>query len=101
MKTRKQQARDKTQAFTLKELVAVVAAVGLLILVVLPALAGTRVNSVAARCQYNLKQLMVAWSMFASDNNDQLVGNPGCQTWAAGQMDWFGGADNFVSAKFE
>jgi prepilin-type processing-associated H-X9-DG protein len=61
-------------AFTLMELLVVLATVALLAVMVLPALAATKPNSKLFLCMNNLKQLALAWTMYADDNNDMLVG---------------------------
>jgi prepilin-type processing-associated H-X9-DG protein len=60
-------------AFTLVELVVVLVTMVLLAAMVLPALASTKPNSKLFQCMNNLKQLAVAWTMYADDNSDQLV----------------------------
>ena len=93
MKSRNQTNKS---AFTLVELCVLVVLVSVLILTLLPALAGARTNSKAAQCLNNLRRLTGAWQMYASDNADQLVGHP---TWVAGAMDWNTSPDNTNSAK--
>ncbi len=61
-------------AFTLVELLVVLATSALLAVMVLPALAATKSNSKLFLCMNNLKQLALAWTMYADDNNDMLVG---------------------------
>jgi prepilin-type processing-associated H-X9-DG protein len=41
----------------------------------LPALANSQPDSRTFRCMNNQRQLMVAWRMYAEDNNDYLAGN--------------------------
>ena len=68
---------EKTGAggFTLVELVVVIATVAVLVAVLLPALAGTRPNAQAFQCLENQRQLILAWQMYAQDNNDILPPN--------------------------
>lgn len=61
-------------AFNLVELLVVLATVALLAAMVLPVLAATKSNSKLFLCMNNLKQLALAWTMYADDNNDMLVG---------------------------
>jgi prepilin-type N-terminal cleavage/methylation domain-containing protein len=63
--------------FTLVELLVVMATVALLAAVLVPALAGTRPNGQAFQCQNNVRRLALGWLMYASDNNDILMANPG------------------------
>ncbi len=61
--------------FTLIELLVVVATVGLLAMVLLPALAATKPDSQSFQCLENQRQLVRAWQMYAEDNNDLLPPN--------------------------
>jgi type II secretory pathway pseudopilin PulG len=72
-------------AFTLVELLVVIATVAVLAAVLLPALAGTQPDGRAFQCRNNLRRLTVAWTMYASDNSGRLM-DPG--RWVWGQMDW-------------
>jgi len=67
------QARDR--GFTFLELLVVLAVVGLLFLLLLPAVAGTRPNSQAVQCLANLRQMSVAWQMYTADNAGLLAMN--------------------------
>lgn len=60
----------KRQAFTLVELVVVLAMLGLLALLLTPVLAGSRASSKSAQCLNNLRRLTGAWLMYTSDNAD-------------------------------
>jgi len=72
-------------AFTLVELLAVLATVALLAVLMLPALAATKSNSKLFLCMNNLKQLALAWTMYADDNNDMLVG---LSTYPLSPVNW-------------
>ena len=69
----------KTQetGFTLIELLVVIASVGVIAVMLLPALAGTRQNAQVIGCLANQQRLLAAWIMYARDNNDVLVPNRG------------------------
>jgi len=60
-------------AFTLTELMVVIATIGILAAVVLPALAGTKTDSKSFQCMNNLKQLATAWILYSDESNDRLV----------------------------
>jgi len=60
-------------AFTLMELLVVLAMVSILGGLLLPALARTRVQSAASGCLSNFRQIMVGWCMYKDDNNDILM----------------------------
>lgn len=59
-------------AFTLVELLVVIAIVAILAGLLLPGLAQARERAQAARCQNNLRQLQLAFQLYAGDNNDLL-----------------------------
>jgi prepilin-type N-terminal cleavage/methylation domain-containing protein/prepilin-type processing-associated H-X9-DG protein len=60
-------------AFTLIELMVVIAIIALLMAVLLPALNRARESGKRAVCMSNLKQLTLSWTAYAQENNDKLV----------------------------
>jgi len=62
----------KTHAFTLLELLVVLATIAVLAALMLPALANTRNNVKPAGCQSNLRQWATATQLYAADNGDQI-----------------------------
>jgi len=61
------------KAFTLIELLVVIAIIAILMAVLMPALKRAREGGKRASCLSNLKQLTLAWSMYADENDDRLV----------------------------
>jgi prepilin-type N-terminal cleavage/methylation domain-containing protein len=61
--------------FTLIELLVVIAIIAILAALLLPALSSAKSQGQRIQCQSNLKQLAVAWHLYALDCNDSLVKN--------------------------
>jgi prepilin-type N-terminal cleavage/methylation domain-containing protein/prepilin-type processing-associated H-X9-DG protein len=64
-------------AFTLVELLVVIAIICILAALLLPALAGAKMQAARAVCVSNERQLIQAWFLYSGDSNDQLVANGG------------------------
>ncbi len=91
------------RAFTIIECLAILAVLAVLFTTLLPGLARTRPPSHAVRCQNNLRQLTVAWGMYAADSNDALplnafsgaaMGGVNTSNWITGWLDWTTTSDN-------
>jgi prepilin-type N-terminal cleavage/methylation domain-containing protein/prepilin-type processing-associated H-X9-DG protein len=61
------------RAFTLIELLVVIAVIAILMAILMPALQRAREQGKRAACLNNLKQLQLAWIMYADENDDRLV----------------------------
>ncbi|MEJ0089286.1 MAG: hypothetical protein WDM80_06005 [Limisphaerales bacterium] len=90
--------------FTRLDLVAVIAVLGVLFLILLPALAKPGVNSKVMQCLNNHRQLCNAWRMYADDNNDVLLyastsgGNSGGSETYPNNFAWSGVHMDYNSA---
>ncbi len=79
---------NKYRAFTLIELLVVIAVIAILMAILMPALKAAREQGKRAVCLHNLKQLTLAWILYADDNSGKLVnsdvsyeGKPPVTTW--------------------
>jgi prepilin-type N-terminal cleavage/methylation domain-containing protein/prepilin-type processing-associated H-X9-DG protein len=64
---------DKQKGFTLIELLVVISIIALLLSIMLPALASVKERSQRIVCLSNLKNLTMAWYLYATDNGDMLM----------------------------
>lgn len=88
------------RAFTLIELLTLIAILGFLGLLLLPALAKTRPSTQAMVCQNNLRRLLAATQIYASDNSDYLPPNQddgAAGNWVAGSVSDQVGATNMAN----
>jgi prepilin-type processing-associated H-X9-DG protein/prepilin-type N-terminal cleavage/methylation domain-containing protein len=101
-------ARPRRGGFTLIELLVVVGIIAILLSIILPAVSGARKSAQGLKCQSNLRQLALAFHMYASENKqylpfpttnlpipNQLTGNVGGsdQGWL-----WYNAIDPYLQA---
>jgi prepilin-type N-terminal cleavage/methylation domain-containing protein len=68
----------KYKAFTLVELLVVIAIIALLLTILLPAMSIAKKKATAVVCLANQHNLLIAWRMYADENNGRIVGaSPG------------------------
>ena len=74
--------------FTLIELLVVIAIIAILAAMLFPALSKSKLKAQGAMCMNNTHQLILAWHMYAGENNDHLTasffGVPGVPEWDGG-----------------
>ncbi|MHC4116718.1 MAG: prepilin-type N-terminal cleavage/methylation domain-containing protein [Planctomycetota bacterium] len=64
---------SKRKGFTLIELLVVIAIIAILMAILMPTLKRAKEQGRRAVCLSNLKQLQLAWSMYADENDDKIV----------------------------
>ena len=97
-----------SRAFTLTELLVVLVTLGILGMLLLPALGDSRTGTKTFQCLNNMRQMALAWTLYAGDNHDRLAINSdphvrgtsvypfptGGPSWVTGSMDWTTGQYN-------
>ncbi|MFM1945625.1 MAG: hypothetical protein RI897_4607 [Verrucomicrobiota bacterium] len=87
------QSQNSRTGFTLIELLVVIAIIAILAAMLLPALSKAKAKATGIACMGNLRQMSLAWIMYAEDNTDRIPPNninstDYDRTWVRGWLDY-------------
>src|SRR5687768_10630455 len=82
------------RAFTLVELLVVVGIIAVLIAILMPVLNRPKEAAVRTQCLSNLRQLTLAWTMYAQENKGKLVSPE-----TVNDTSWVGNTDSEATIK--
>ncbi len=76
-------------AFTLIEMLVVIAVLGILLALLLPVLSRAKGHAGGVQCLNNLRQLTLGWTLYTGDNNDKLMKQSSGREWIGhGFLTW-------------
>lgn len=82
---RRKKKNKSSYGFTLIELLVVISIISALIAITLPCLRLCRIKAKSIQCVSNIRNLMIAWQSYASQNNGNIISGdiqgPGTKSW--------------------
>ena len=91
-------SKENGCGFTLIEVLVVVAIIALLAALLLPALGNAKAKAQGASCANKIRQLSLAWTLYADENQDLLVNNHGIQETLRTQQNWVNNVEDWLSS---
>ena len=79
---------NKHKGFTLVELLVVIAVIAILMAILLPALGRAREQGKRVVCFNDMKQLQMAWNLYADNSKDKIVPADIAYSWGVGAHNW-------------
>jgi prepilin-type N-terminal cleavage/methylation domain-containing protein/prepilin-type processing-associated H-X9-DG protein len=89
---------ETSAAFTLIELLVVIAIIALVAALLLPALGHAKLKAQGTGCANNIRQLHLAWTMYADENGNLLVNNHGTAETTARQQNWVNNLEDWLTS---
>ncbi len=92
------QRKKNRRGFTLIEVLVVVGIIALLAVLLLPALGNAKAKAQEVTCANNIKQLSLAWTLYADENLDLLVNNHGIQETLRTRQNWVNNVEDWLTS---
>jgi prepilin-type N-terminal cleavage/methylation domain-containing protein/prepilin-type processing-associated H-X9-DG protein len=89
----------RSLAFTLVEMLVVIVVIGILAALLLPVVSLGKAKAQAIACSSQIKQLTLAWTLYAGDHGDRLVNNHGINETLARRQNWVNGIEDWQTSE--
>lgn len=86
-------------AFTLVEMLVVIGVIAVLAALLLPALSMAKSKAQGVACANHIKQLTLAWTLYAHEHSDRLVNNHGIQETLRRRENWVNGIEDWQTSE--